>query len=71
MPWLSMPRILPTPIVVSIRLDDLGNKPATQHATGPISDELLASYLAAGSPIYALFTDAKLVTTDQEPPVTM
>ena len=47
------------PVVVSVRLDDLGNKPATQHGTGPISDELLATYLTAGSPIYALFTDAK------------
>ncbi len=44
------------PVVVSIRLDDLGNKPATQHGTGPISDEMLAEYVAAGSPVYAMFT---------------
>ncbi len=46
------------PVVVSIRLDDLGNKPATQHGSGPISDELFAEYVAAGLPIYALFTDS-------------
>jgi hypothetical protein len=46
------------PIVVSIRLDDLGVKPATQHGTGPISNELFQEYVAAGSPIYALFTDS-------------
>jgi hypothetical protein len=46
------------PVVVSIRLDDLGNKPATQHGSGPISDELFIEYFT-GSPIYALFTDAK------------
>ncbi len=44
-------------VVVSIRLDDLGTKPATQHGTGPISDELFTRYVA-GSPIYAMFTDA-------------
>ncbi len=47
------------PVVVSIRLDDLGNKPATQHGSGPISDELFAEYVAAGSPIYALFTGSQ------------
>ncbi len=46
------------PVVVSIRLDDLGHKPATQHGAGPISDELLVEYVAAGSPIYALLTDS-------------
>jgi hypothetical protein len=46
------------PVVVSIRFDDLGYKPAIQHGTGPISDELLAQYVAAGSPAYALFTDS-------------
>jgi hypothetical protein len=45
-------------VVVSIRLDDLGNKPAVQHGTGPINDELLAEYVAAGSAIYALLTDS-------------
>jgi hypothetical protein len=47
------------PVVVSIRLDDLGVKPAIQHGSGPISDELFAEYVAAGSPIYALFTDSR------------
>jgi hypothetical protein len=45
------------PIVVSIPLDDLGVKPATQHGTGPIGNELFQQYVAAGSPIYTLFTD--------------
>ncbi len=44
-------------VVLSIRLDDLGRRPATQHGTGPISDQMFTDY-AAGSPIYALFTDA-------------
>jgi hypothetical protein len=44
-------------VVVSIPLDNLGNTPATQHGTGPISDELFTRYVA-GSPIYALFTDS-------------
>ncbi len=45
-------------VVVSIPLDDLGTKPATQHGTGPISDDLFTQYVA-GSPIYALFTNSK------------
>ncbi len=45
-------------VVVSIPLDDVGTTPATQHGTGPISDELFTRYVA-GSPIYALFTDSQ------------
>lgn len=44
-------------VVVSIRLDGLGTKPAVQSGSGPISDDQLA-YYAATSPIYALFTDS-------------
>ncbi len=44
-------------VVVSINLEDLGAKPATQHGTGPIADDVFASYVA-GSPIYAMFTDS-------------
>jgi hypothetical protein len=44
-------------VVVSIGLDDLGTTPATQHGTGPISDDLFARYVA-GSPIHAMFTNS-------------
>ncbi len=44
-------------VVVSIGLDDIGRRPATQHGSGPISDDAFARY-AESSPIYALFTDS-------------
>ncbi len=43
--------------VVSITLDDLDVRPATQHGTGPIAVDLFMHYVAT-SPIYALFADS-------------
>jgi len=44
-------------VVVSIGLDDPELKPAIQHGTGPISDDVFNEYVAR-SPVFALFTDA-------------